>query len=108
MVLQVRVYCLAFAFNAHPGLTHSGTRCYDLQPFEARLRSRADRHTRCVTLHWIALVEYPADGSGTLCSAGEHHCKQRKLLNPVFSINHMRHMMPTFYTVTHRVNSSLQ
>ena len=39
---------------------------------------------------------------------GEHHRKQRKLLNPVFSINHMRHMMPTFYTVTHRVNSSLQ
>ena len=40
-----------------------------------------------------------------MCSAGEHHRKQRKLLNPVFSINHMRHMMPTFYNVTYKVRA---
>ena len=34
---------------------------------------------------------------------GEHHRRQRKLLNPVFSINHMRHMTPIFYHVVHRV-----
>ena len=43
------------------------------------------------------------NGSGA-CATGEYHRKQRKLLNPVFSINHMRHMMPTFYKVTHKVD----
>lgn len=33
---------------------------------------------------------------GTL---GEHHRRQRKMLNPVFSVNHMRHMLPIFYNV---------
>lgn len=34
---------------------------------------------------------------------GESHRKQRKLLNPVFHINHMRHMSPIFYRTIHRV-----
>ena len=37
-------------------------------------------------------------------SIGDNHRKQRKILNPVFSINHMRHMMPIFYNVTHQVS----
>nr|F1SYI1.1 RecName: Full=Cytochrome P450 monooxygenase 219; Flags: Precursor [Postia placenta Mad-698-R]BAK09525.1 cytochrome P450 [Postia placenta] len=32
-------------------------------------------------------------------SLGENHRRQRKLLNPVFSVNHMRHMLPMFYNV---------
>lgn len=34
---------------------------------------------------------------------GDQHRKQRKMLNPVFSTNHMRHMFPIFQKVTHRV-----
>lgn len=30
---------------------------------------------------------------------GDHHRRQRKMLNPVFSVNHMRHMLPIFYSV---------
>ena len=38
---------------------------------------------------------------------GERHRKQRKMLNPVFSIKHMKHMTPIFYDVAHSVCSSL-
>jgi cytochrome P450 len=34
---------------------------------------------------------------------GDAHRKQRKMLNPVFSIAHMRSMTPLFYEVIHRV-----
>ncbi|EMD40943.1 hypothetical protein CERSUDRAFT_103315 [Gelatoporia subvermispora B] len=46
-------------------------------------------------------------GNGLLSTMGDHHRKQRKLLNPVFSINHMRHMTPIFYNVTHRLESAI-
>ncbi|OJA13946.1 hypothetical protein AZE42_01348 [Rhizopogon vesiculosus] len=36
-------------------------------------------------------------GDGLLSTSGEHHRRQRKLLNPVFSISHVRHMVPTFF-----------
>ena len=36
---------------------------------------------------------------------GVQHSRQRKLLNPVFSVNHMRNMIPLFYNVTYRVSS---
>ena len=36
-------------------------------------------------------------------SLGEHHRKQRKLLNPVFSAKHMRSLTPVFYKVTDKV-----
>ncbi|KAI0768123.1 cytochrome P450 [Trametes elegans] len=38
-------------------------------------------------------------GQGLLSTLGEHHRKQRKMLNPVFSPRHMRHMIPTFYGI---------
>ena len=38
---------------------------------------------------------------------GTTHRKQRKMLNPVFSIKHMKHMTPIFYDVAHSVCSSL-
>ncbi|KAH7905033.1 cytochrome P450 [Hygrophoropsis aurantiaca] len=39
-------------------------------------------------------------GDGLLATAGEHHRRQRKMMNPVFSINHMRHMIPVFQEIT--------
>ena len=36
--------------------------------------------------------------------SGARHRKQRKMLNPVFSIKHMREMIPIFYDVAHRVH----
>lgn len=35
-------------------------------------------------------------GDGLLSTLGERHRKQRKMLNPVFSISHMRDMVPAF------------
>ncbi|KXN82787.1 Cytochrome P450 3A6 [Leucoagaricus sp. SymC.cos] len=42
-------------------------------------------------------------GEGLLSTLSAQHRKQRKMLNPVFSINHMREMIPLFYEVTDRV-----
>ncbi|PIL23231.1 cytochrome P450 [Ganoderma sinense ZZ0214-1] len=41
-------------------------------------------------------------GPGLLGTLGDHHRKQRKLLNPVFSIAHMRRMIPIFNDVGHQ------
>ncbi|KAI0370369.1 cytochrome P450 [Pilatotrama ljubarskyi] len=38
-------------------------------------------------------------GKGLLATLGDHHKKQRKMLNPVFSLKHMRHMSPIVYDV---------
>ncbi|EAU84603.2 cytochrome P450 [Coprinopsis cinerea okayama7 len=46
-------------------------------------------------------------GPGLLATVDEQHRKQRKLLNPVFSIAHMREMIPTFYEVAHRLRDSI-
>ncbi|KAF7768259.1 hypothetical protein Agabi119p4_7502 [Agaricus bisporus var. burnettii] len=47
-------------------------------------------------------------GKGLLSTLGEQHKRQRKMLNPVFSINHMREMIPLFYEVTNRLRSVLK
>ncbi|KAH7913645.1 cytochrome P450 [Hygrophoropsis aurantiaca] len=39
-------------------------------------------------------------GNGLLSTIGDHHKRQRKMLNPVFSTSHMRHMVPVFQTIT--------
>ncbi|KAF9448716.1 cytochrome P450 [Macrolepiota fuliginosa MF-IS2] len=46
-------------------------------------------------------------GEGLLSTLGVQHRKQRKMLNPVFSINHMREMIPLFYEVTERLKTVL-
>ncbi|KAH9933804.1 cytochrome P450, partial [Fomitopsis serialis] len=46
-------------------------------------------------------------GPSLLATSGQNHGKQRKLLNPVFSINHMRHILPLFYTVSHRLREAI-
>ncbi|KAJ3912269.1 cytochrome P450 [Lentinula edodes] len=46
-------------------------------------------------------------GKGLLSTIGERHRKQRKMLNPVFSIAHMRSMMPIFYDVVDQLQNAL-
>ncbi|TBU28861.1 cytochrome P450 [Dichomitus squalens] len=46
-------------------------------------------------------------GPGLLSVLGDTHRKQRKMLNPVFSIKHMRQMLPIFYQVTDRLRQAL-
>ncbi|KAF8150633.1 cytochrome P450 [Crassisporium funariophilum] len=45
-------------------------------------------------------------GPGLLGTLGDHHRKQRKMLNPVFSIAHMREMIPTFYNVSYKLRDA--
>ncbi|TFK27112.1 cytochrome P450 [Coprinopsis marcescibilis] len=47
-------------------------------------------------------------GKGLISIVGEQHRKQRKLLNPVFSIAHMKQMVPIFYDVTYKLRNSLR
>ncbi|KAH8119663.1 cytochrome P450 [Phellopilus nigrolimitatus] len=42
-------------------------------------------------------------GTSLLSTLGEHHRKQRKMLNPVFSLKHMRDLIPIFYPIAHEV-----
>lgn len=46
-------------------------------------------------------------GPGLLATLGDQHRKQRKLLNPVFSIAHMRNLIPVFYQVGHKLRDSI-
>jgi len=46
-------------------------------------------------------------GTGLLSTLGDHHKKQRKLLNPVFSLAHMRDIAPIFYAVTYKLTDAL-
>ncbi|KIK58241.1 hypothetical protein GYMLUDRAFT_700611 [Collybiopsis luxurians FD-317 M1] len=46
-------------------------------------------------------------GKGLLTTIGGPHRKQRKLLNPVFSIAHMRSVLPIFYNVVDRLENAL-
>lgn len=46
-------------------------------------------------------------GDGLLATLGEHHRKQRRLLNPVFSIAHTRHMLPIFYNITSKLQEAI-
>ncbi|OJT07575.1 Leukotriene-B(4) omega-hydroxylase 2 [Trametes pubescens] len=57
---------------------------------------------------WFTRMVYHLLGLGLLATLGDHHRKQRKTLNPVFSINHMRHMSPIFYEVSHKLCAAIQ
>ncbi|KAL0579646.1 hypothetical protein V5O48_002342 [Marasmius crinis-equi] len=46
-------------------------------------------------------------GLGLLSTLGDHHRKQRKMLNPVFSVAHMRNMLPIFHEVTHKLKDTI-
>ncbi|KAJ6513338.1 cytochrome P450 [Mycena sanguinolenta] len=47
-------------------------------------------------------------GEGILSTLGEQHKKQRKMLNPVFSAAHLRHMVPIFFGVGKRLRAALE
>ncbi|TFK27109.1 cytochrome P450 [Coprinopsis marcescibilis] len=47
-------------------------------------------------------------GHGLLATLGEHHRKQRKMLNPVFSIAHMREMIPIFYGISYKLRDAIR
>ena len=38
---------------------------------------------------------------------GDHHRRQRKMLNPVFSLKHMRGLIPIFYPIAHQLRKVL-
>ncbi|EIN05371.1 cytochrome P450 [Punctularia strigosozonata HHB-11173 SS5] len=42
-------------------------------------------------------------GRGLLSTFGHDHKRQRKLMNPVFSMAHMKYMVPQFYDVCHQL-----
>ncbi|TEB33028.1 cytochrome P450 [Coprinellus micaceus] len=43
-------------------------------------------------------------GDGLLASSGAHHRKQRKMLNPVFSIGYLKRIIPGFFEVTYKAS----
>ncbi|KAK7466301.1 hypothetical protein VKT23_005028 [Stygiomarasmius scandens] len=47
-------------------------------------------------------------GNSLISTIGAPHRKQRKILNPVFSIAHMRTMSPTFYEIAHKLEDALK
>ncbi|CAA7269514.1 unnamed protein product [Cyclocybe aegerita] len=46
-------------------------------------------------------------GEGLLATLGEQHRRHRKMLNPVFSIAHLREMVPIFYDVVRKLQDTL-
>ncbi|KAH8109751.1 cytochrome P450 [Phellopilus nigrolimitatus] len=46
-------------------------------------------------------------GKGLVSTLGDHHRKQRKMLNPVFSLKHMRDLIPIFYPIAHELRDIL-
>ncbi|PIL34233.1 cytochrome P450 [Ganoderma sinense ZZ0214-1] len=46
-------------------------------------------------------------GPGLLGTLGHQHKRQRKMLNPVFSVKHLREMTPIFYDVIHRTRDAV-
>ncbi|KAL0570237.1 hypothetical protein V5O48_011722 [Marasmius crinis-equi] len=46
-------------------------------------------------------------GNGLLSALGDHHRKQRKMLNPVFSIAHIRNMVPIFHDVINKLRDTI-
>ncbi|KIM41635.1 hypothetical protein M413DRAFT_72029 [Hebeloma cylindrosporum] len=45
-------------------------------------------------------------GPGLFATLGEQHRKQRKMMNPVFSIAHMREMIPIFYRISYKLRDA--
>jgi cytochrome P450 len=46
-------------------------------------------------------------GLGLLSTIGEHHRKQRRLINPAFSTVHLRDIVPTFFNIAHKLQDVL-
>ncbi|KAG0707374.1 cytochrome P450 [Suillus ampliporus] len=46
-------------------------------------------------------------GDGLISTLGEQHRKQRKMLNPAFSLSNMRELLPIIQTISHQLKSIL-
>ncbi|KAL4242915.1 cytochrome P450 family protein [Abortiporus biennis] len=46
-------------------------------------------------------------GKGLLATSGVHHRQQRKMLNPLFSIGHMRDMTDIFFRISYKLREGL-
>ncbi|KAI0687587.1 cytochrome P450 [Earliella scabrosa] len=57
---------------------------------------------------WLLNFNEIRFGPGLPASFGDKHRKQRKMLNPVFSIAHMRQMIPIFHAVVHRLQEAIE
>ncbi|KAI0828716.1 cytochrome P450 [Trametes gibbosa] len=57
---------------------------------------------------WFIRMTYYILGVGLPSIHGEEHRKQRKMLNPAFSVNHLREMTPLFYGVVHKLRSAIE
>ncbi|RDX47346.1 cytochrome P450 [Lentinus brumalis] len=47
-------------------------------------------------------------GPGLLSTEADHHRRQRKMLTPVFSAAHLRHMTHIFYDIAHRLRKAVE
>ncbi|KAH9841449.1 cytochrome P450 [Rhodofomes roseus] len=60
------------------------------------------------TPEFIATNSIVFGANALVSTLGAHHSRQRKLLNPVFSVNHMRHMLPLFYNVVYKLRTAIE
>ncbi|CCL98712.1 uncharacterized protein FIBRA_00716 [Fibroporia radiculosa] len=56
---------------------------------------------------WRSSANLLVFGPGLLSTLGEQHRRQKKMLNPVFSINHMRRLLPIFYETVHQLRIAM-
>ncbi|GJE97651.1 cytochrome P450 [Phanerochaete sordida] len=56
---------------------------------------------------WLLQSNNEIIGPGLFVAQGDQHRRQRRILNPVFSIAHMRFLTPTFYKVVHRLHEAI-
>ncbi|KZT12277.1 cytochrome P450 [Laetiporus sulphureus 93-53] len=47
-------------------------------------------------------------GPGLLSTLGELHKRQRRMLNPAFSVSHIRSMLPLFYEIVHKLRNAIK
>lgn len=47
-------------------------------------------------------------GEGIFTTQGHQHRKHRKMMNPVFSVAHLRNMLPIFYEITNKVHMAIR
>lgn len=95
----------------HPRIRSEGSAQYIRQGPGVLLQGPRSSSVRCLSVHQykisLLIVTHSAMelliGPGLLATYGAPHKKQRKMLNPVFSVAHMRNLTPLFYSITDKV-----
>ncbi|KAF5336949.1 hypothetical protein D9611_002901 [Ephemerocybe angulata] len=98
----IRKLCITFS----SGISISSRR---VTPFWGGccLQSRAPDSLKDLDLFAPSSSNNAIFGEGLLSTLGETHKKQRRMLNPVFSIKQMRKMIPKFFAVTYDLRDVL-